>query len=235
MSTIGRTLKNFMKIGPKQYMKQLDTIGDTKWGRLVGIDANGNRFFENNDEVSGRERWVEYASNQPDPEDIAPEWYMWLSRIAQEPPTEWKMEPKKWWGEPTPNFSGTKKGFKTYSTTVPKLYSWEPTQYLQVVRAWPKDELRPNRGMKEILAKRVEEGFKGPNANELDIKKAQRELKALQSILDNKFKNDYPLPQQLFRPVDNPQYYERLISSLEAQKKGSTSVFNFAMKTLFKK
>lgn len=53
MSTIGRTLKNLMKIGPSQYMKQLDTICDTKWGRLVGTDVNGNKYFENLDEVSG--------------------------------------------------------------------------------------------------------------------------------------------------------------------------------------
>lgn len=53
MSTIGRTLKNLMKVGPASYMKQLDTICDTKWGRLVGTDVNGNKYFENLDEVSG--------------------------------------------------------------------------------------------------------------------------------------------------------------------------------------
>ncbi|CEG83594.1 Putative NADH ubiquinone oxidoreductase subunit NDUFA12 [Rhizopus microsporus] len=53
MSTIGRTVKNFLKVGPSSYFKQMNTIGDTKWGRLVGVDANGNKFFENNDEVSG--------------------------------------------------------------------------------------------------------------------------------------------------------------------------------------
>ena len=52
---------------------------------------------------------------------------MWLSRITQEPPTEMKIEPKKWWGEPIPNFSGTPKAYKTYSTTVSKLHAWEPT------------------------------------------------------------------------------------------------------------
>ncbi|GAA5799660.1 hypothetical protein HPULCUR_005076 [Helicostylum pulchrum] len=127
MSTIGRTLKNLMKIGPSQYMRQLDTICDTKWGRLVGTDANGNRYFENLDEVSGRERWVDYASNQPDSVDITPDWHMWLSRIVQEPPTEMNIQPKKWWGEPIPNFSGTPKAFQTYSTTAPKLHAWEPT------------------------------------------------------------------------------------------------------------
>jgi hypothetical protein len=54
MSTIGRTLKNFVKVGPVSYIKQMNNIGDTKWGRLAGIDANGNKYFENNDEVSGR-------------------------------------------------------------------------------------------------------------------------------------------------------------------------------------
>ncbi|KAG2205987.1 hypothetical protein INT47_005305 [Mucor saturninus] len=127
MSTIGRTLKNLMKVGPASYMKQLDTICDTKWGRLVGTDVNGNKYFENLDEVSGRERWVEYASNQPDSGDITPAWHMWLSRIVQEPPTEMNIQPQKWWGQPIPNFSGTPKAFKTYSTTVPKLQAWEPT------------------------------------------------------------------------------------------------------------
>ncbi|GAN10282.1 NADH:ubiquinone oxidoreductase 13.4kD subunit [Mucor ambiguus] len=127
MSTLGRTIKNFMKVGPASYMKQLDNICDTKWGRLVGTDVNGNKYFENLDEVSGRERWVEYASNQPDSGDITPDWHMWLSRITQEPPTEMNIQPKKWWGEPIPNFSGTPKAFKTYSTTTSKLHAWEPT------------------------------------------------------------------------------------------------------------
>lgn len=126
MSTLARTIKNFMKVGPSSYIKQLDNIGDTKWGILIGVDANGNKYFENNEEVSGRERWVEYASKQPDPEDIAPEWYMWLSRIVQEPPTEMNYQPQKWWGEPIPNFTGTPKAYKTYNTTVSKLQAWEP-------------------------------------------------------------------------------------------------------------
>lgn len=53
MSTLGRTIKNFMKVGPASYIKQLDNICDTKWGRLVGTDVNGNKYFENLDEVSG--------------------------------------------------------------------------------------------------------------------------------------------------------------------------------------
>ncbi|KAG1121564.1 hypothetical protein G6F42_012309 [Rhizopus arrhizus] len=152
---------------------------------------------------------------------------MWLSRITQEPPTEMKIEPKKWWGEPIPNFSGTPKAFKTYSTTVSKLQAWEPTtsdvfyfslfffcslykyneidyiqmtaptrqeihslyrSYLRIVREWPSDKIRPNRGMKQILAKRVEETFRAPNTETIDIEKAHKELDALESLLDNTFK-----------------------------------------------
>ncbi|CAO3608011.1 unnamed protein product [Cunninghamella echinulata] len=127
MSTLGRTIKNYLKVGPKSYLRQMDTIGDTKWGRLVGTDVNGNKYFENLDEISGRERWVEYASvNQPDSGDVAPEWHGWLGKFVQEPPTEQNIVPQKWWGEPTPNFSGTPKGYKTYNTTRPKLNAWDP-------------------------------------------------------------------------------------------------------------
>ncbi|KAG0745045.1 hypothetical protein G6F57_009388 [Rhizopus arrhizus] len=179
MSTIGRTLKNFVKVGPVSYIKQMNNIGDTKWGRLAGIDANGNKYFENNDEVSGRERWVEYASDFPEAGDIAPDWHMWLSRIVQEPPTEMNIQPQKWWGEPIPNFSGTVKGYKTYNTTTPKL------SYLRIIKEWPEDKIRPNRGMKQVLAKKVQEQFRSPQT--LDYYKAKEEMKALDYLLDNKF------------------------------------------------
>ncbi|KAI9270111.1 NADH ubiquinone oxidoreductase subunit NDUFA12-domain-containing protein [Helicostylum pulchrum] len=215
MSTIGRTLKNLMKIGPSQYMRQLDTICDTKWGRLVGTDANGNRYFENLDEVSGRERWVDYASNQPDSVDITPDWHMWLSRIVQEPPTEMNIQPKKWWGEPIPNFSGTPKAFQTYK--IRSLYR----SYLRIVKEWPEDKIRLNRGMKQILSKRVEETFRtGQEKDTLDLSKQHRELEALEFLLDNKFKDKYPISDKILTPAGNPNYYSKLIASLEASKDG---------------
>jgi hypothetical protein len=54
MSTFGRAVKNIMKVGPRSSIKQLDTICDIKYGRLVGTDVNGNKYFENNDEISGK-------------------------------------------------------------------------------------------------------------------------------------------------------------------------------------
>ncbi|ORE19276.1 NDUFA12-domain-containing protein [Rhizopus microsporus] len=225
MSTIGRTVKNFLKVGPSSYFKQMNTIGDTKWGRLVGVDANGNKFFENNDEVSGRERWVEYASQSwPDPGDIAPDWHMWLQRIVQEPPTEMNLKTEKWYGEPTPNFSGTSKGFRTYNTTAPKLYSWEPFEsYLRIVREWPEDKVRPNRGMKQVLAKKVEEQFR--SSSNIDYDKSVQEMKALDYLLDNRFKEKYPISDKILMPAGNPNYYKKLLSSLEANREDNKSLW----------
>ncbi|KAI8059852.1 NADH ubiquinone oxidoreductase subunit NDUFA12-domain-containing protein [Gongronella butleri] len=133
MSTIGRTLKNLAKVGPGSYIRQMDTIGDTKWGRLVGTDVFGNKYFENNDEISGRERWVEYASIvQPDGADISPEWHGWLARMVQEPITEQNFERKKWMTDASPNFTGTPKAFKTYNTTRPKINAWDPVAKARV-------------------------------------------------------------------------------------------------------
>ncbi|KAI8084258.1 NADH ubiquinone oxidoreductase subunit NDUFA12-domain-containing protein [Gilbertella persicaria] len=216
MSTLGRTLKNFMKIGPSNYIKQMDTIGDTKWGRLVGTDVNGNKYFENKDEISGRERWVEFASKQNDGADITPEWHMWLARIVQEPPTEMNIQPQKWWGEPTPNYSGTLKSFKTYNTTTPK-------SYMRIVNEWPVDKVRPTRGMKQVLEKRVEEAFRAPSVEFMNLEKAHQELKALESLLDNTFKEKYPISDKILTPASNPNYYSKLMSSLEASKDSQKS------------
>ena len=54
MSTIGRTIKNVLKTGPKDALHQMNYIGDTKWGALIGTDRFGNKYFENNDEISGQ-------------------------------------------------------------------------------------------------------------------------------------------------------------------------------------
>jgi NADH dehydrogenase [ubiquinone] 1 alpha subcomplex assembly factor 2 len=48
-----RFLNNLRKSGFKEFWKQLNTIGDSKSGVLVGTDKFGNRYFENLDEVYG--------------------------------------------------------------------------------------------------------------------------------------------------------------------------------------
>lgn len=55
MSTILRTLRNLRRIGIKDYGHQMQYIGDTKAGTLIGVDRYGNKFFENIEEELPRE------------------------------------------------------------------------------------------------------------------------------------------------------------------------------------
>lgn len=117
--------------------------------------------------------------------------------------------------------------------------------YLRIVREWPEDKVRPNRGMKQILEKRVEETFRTTDpTKEINLEVARKELAALESLLDNTFKNkvlflyllalkpllislfyfsQYPISDNILTPAGNPNYYSKLVSSLEASKDGSRS------------
>lgn len=48
-------------MGPARFMRQLNNIGDTKVGTLVGTDKFGNKYFENLNESYGTEN----ASERP--------------------------------------------------------------------------------------------------------------------------------------------------------------------------
>jgi hypothetical protein len=62
--------------------------------------------------------------------------------------------------------------------------------YIRIIREWPEDKVRPTRGMKQILEKRVEEQFRTSNPGEtLDLEVARKELNALECLLDNTFKD----------------------------------------------
>ncbi|PHH93345.1 hypothetical protein CDD83_5899 [Cordyceps sp. RAO-2017] len=130
MSTLPRTLRNLRKVGIKDYFRQLLYIGDTKSGRLVGQDRAGNKFFENNEELPLRTRWVEYAKHDYDAAQIEPGWHAWMSYMVDRPPTEDALlAPGRRPFEkavPVPNYTMTRGAFKTYSTTKPKIAAWEP-------------------------------------------------------------------------------------------------------------
>lgn len=51
MSTVMRTLRNIRKIGIRDYLHQMQNIGDTKAGSLVGKDRYGNSYYENKEEL----------------------------------------------------------------------------------------------------------------------------------------------------------------------------------------
>ncbi|KAG2198025.1 hypothetical protein INT47_004992 [Mucor saturninus] len=95
--------------------------------------------------------------------------------------------------------------------------------FLKVIQKWPADKVRPTRDLKGVLTTRVEETFRKPLANEgsLDIVKAQRELVALEKLLNNEFKEKHPLSDKILSPASNPDYYSSLVNSLKDKKDGS--------------
>ncbi|KEZ40468.1 hypothetical protein SAPIO_CDS8350 [Scedosporium apiospermum] len=115
MSTISRTFRNLRKIGIKDYFVQMLYIGDTKWGRLVGTDLAGNKFFENTDELPLRTRWVEYAKHDYDAAHVDPGWHAWLAYMVDKPPTEDALLQTKA-KTAIPNYTATRGAFKTYNT-----------------------------------------------------------------------------------------------------------------------
>ncbi|KAJ5933752.1 hypothetical protein N7454_006081 [Penicillium verhagenii] len=151
MSTVLRTLRNLRRIGVKEYAHQMQNIGDTKAGTLIGTDSWGNKFYENmseelprktptmelekrseNVETRIRTRWVDYKTNWPEynPCQIEPGWHAWISYLVDAPPTADKLLQSGQRAfevpEHRPNLTQTRGAFKTYSTTVPKYSAWTP-------------------------------------------------------------------------------------------------------------
>ncbi|PTD02427.1 NADH dehydrogenase [ubiquinone] 1 alpha subcomplex subunit N7BM [Fusarium culmorum] len=117
MSTIGRTLTNLRKVGIKDYFKQMLA------GVLIGTDRAGNKYFENNEELPLRTRWVEYAVHDYDAAHIEPGWHAWMSYSdAMLNAGTRAFEPSR----AIPNFTQTRGAFKTYNTAKPKMATWQP-------------------------------------------------------------------------------------------------------------
>ncbi|KAI5801450.1 NADH:ubiquinone oxidoreductase 13.4kD subunit [Peziza echinospora] len=131
MSTITRTLRNLWKVGIKDYFKQMNTIGDTKFGTLIGTDRFGNKFYENTEELPLRTKWVVYKEHYGDAAEIEPGWHAWLHYLNDKPPTQDPMlafRTNPW--SPTehrPNPTQSRGAYKPYSTVKPnRIEAWTP-------------------------------------------------------------------------------------------------------------
>ncbi|KAI1214556.1 NADH ubiquinone oxidoreductase subunit NDUFA12-domain-containing protein [Annulohypoxylon truncatum] len=132
MSTLTRTIANLWRVGIKDAWHQMQYIGDTKAGTLIGIDRFGNKYFENNEELPLRTRWVDYKVHDFDAAQIEPGWHAWISYAVNKPPTEdsllaYKRRPWEDTDAKTiPNYTFTRGAYKPYSTTKAKVTAWEP-------------------------------------------------------------------------------------------------------------
>ncbi|KAF7353081.1 NADH dehydrogenase [ubiquinone] 1 alpha subcomplex subunit [Mycena venus] len=132
MPSLQRYLRSIYRVGFRAWWRQLQYIGDAKSGRFVGQDQFGNKYFENynaEEEVPGRQRWVDFAQHHYHASQVPPEWHSWISHIRKDPPTEDAMmtASRQPWQQPwTENLTGTRGAYKSYNTAAPKINAWEP-------------------------------------------------------------------------------------------------------------
>ncbi|KAJ9638579.1 hypothetical protein H2204_004350 [Knufia peltigerae] len=131
MSTVTRTLRNLWRIGFKEYGHQMQYMGDTKAGVLVGKDRWGNKYYENLEEdLPLRTRWVDYKDKELDASHIEPGWHAWMSYLVDKPPVEDKLLAvgvRPWeTKQPVINNTGSRAAYRPYSTTKPKYSAWDP-------------------------------------------------------------------------------------------------------------
>ncbi|KAL5469310.1 hypothetical protein EMCRGX_G030556 [Ephydatia muelleri] len=124
MAFVWRSIRNAG--GVKSAFRTLLKLGDIRVGTLVGTDSFGNKYYENNDYFFGRNRWVSYASKDDNASDIPPEWHRWMHYIGDHTPIQQPLESRKFQKPHEPNPTGTTKEYVPYSTTRPKIESWEP-------------------------------------------------------------------------------------------------------------
>jgi NADH:ubiquinone oxidoreductase subunit len=72
-------------------------------GRLVGTDAEGNRYYRNGD---GSRRWVIF-NGISEASRVPPDWHGWLHQTWQDPPTAVPLLKKAWEKPHLPNATGT--------------------------------------------------------------------------------------------------------------------------------
>ena len=79
-------------------------------GRLVGKDADGNRYYEaktNKNSYDGRKRrWVIF-NGYAEASKVSPDWHGWLHHTFDEPPTDAPLPRRKFELDHLPNLTGT--------------------------------------------------------------------------------------------------------------------------------
>ncbi|KAF8913730.1 NDUFA12-domain-containing protein [Gymnopilus junonius] len=141
MVSLARTIRHIRRAGLREWWRQMQYIGDAKWGTYVGKDQFGNRYFENRnaeEEIPGRHRWVDLAQHEYNASQVPPEWHSWISHIRKDPPNQDSVmqhlllpgrRHSKLTYLPQPyveNLTGTRGAYKPYNTVVPKYKEWEP-------------------------------------------------------------------------------------------------------------
>jgi len=115
------------RLGPRETFHKMRKMREIKWGRLVGTDTAGNKYFENPSLIYTRRRWVEYARKDHDPSQIPAEWSGWLHYTTDENPVNSEFFKKfPAWKEPhRENYTGTNLSYRPANH--PLSDQWQPT------------------------------------------------------------------------------------------------------------
>ncbi|XP_026747194.1 probable NADH dehydrogenase [ubiquinone] 1 alpha subcomplex subunit 12 [Trichoplusia ni] len=112
---------------------RFDTL---KEGTFVGSDSFGNKYYENNYYMIGRNRWVEFHPKfawEYDATHITSEWYGWLHHKTDNRPCEDSAKyylncccyVANWLLPFSENLTGTDKAYYPYSTTNHHICVWD--------------------------------------------------------------------------------------------------------------
>ncbi|KAI1499258.1 hypothetical protein F5X99DRAFT_430858 [Biscogniauxia marginata] len=80
---------------------------------------------------------------------------------------------------------------------------------LRALAQWPKDPVRPEVQLQDVLRKRFEQKVDLSETEQL------RQANALYSLLDNRYKRKYTITGSLLQPKSNPTYFTDLVKELE--------------------
>ncbi|KAG0129110.1 hypothetical protein HOY82DRAFT_521980 [Tuber indicum] len=113
-------------------------------------------------------------------------------------------------------------------------------QYMTLLSHWPADPLRPNLSFPDFLRRRVEQELGSPHQLEssplsavstavkevearpkFDEMHEKRQLNALSSLLEDRYKKMYPVTDHILAPKSQPDYYKKLLEELEVAPKRS--------------
>ncbi|KAM3548524.1 hypothetical protein MY1884_009144 [Beauveria asiatica] len=86
--------------------------------------------------------------------------------------------------------------------------------YAETFAKWPKQDLRPDYQLQDVLGKTVEARFQNytPTMEREEILKAR----ALQFLLQDRFKDRYKLKGPMLQPKSQPTYFDDLVREIEA-------------------
>ncbi|OQS02411.1 NADH ubiquinone oxidoreductase subunit [Thraustotheca clavata] len=98
-SVVHKYLEANKRYGWKECLWKLYNPGDIKFGKEVGTDQFGNKYYEDTTDLHGQQRWTEYKVKTHDEfsaDQIPPEWHLWMHSFSDAKPGEAGQNPETW-------------------------------------------------------------------------------------------------------------------------------------------